>query len=63
MVRTVTPFLLSSLLLGLTSELTESQSHSQATLRPTSGVEQLHAQADRGEDGGPYRGSGERRVM
>jgi hypothetical protein len=63
MVRTVTPFLLSSLALGLTVELTEFNANSHATLHPQTDADQLYAQADRGDDGGPYRGSSERRVL
>lgn len=63
MVRTVTPVVLSSLVLGLTVELTEFNSHSQADRHSPTDAEQLYAQSDRGDDGGPYRGSSERRVV
>lgn len=61
MVRTVTPFLLASLVLGSIVELTGFSMRPQANL-PT-GAAQLHAQADRGDDGSPYRGSSGRRVL
>ncbi|HIK33670.1 MAG TPA: hypothetical protein IGS17_17350 [Oscillatoriales cyanobacterium M59_W2019_021] len=61
MVRTVTPFLFSSLVLGSIVGLTEFSMRPQANL--PAGAEQLHAQADRGDDGSPYRGSSGRRVL
>lgn len=63
MVRTVTPLLLSSLILGLGFELTELNDRSSAPLPSPGGEEQLYAQSDRGDDGGPYRGSSGRRVL
>lgn len=63
MVRTVTPFLLSSLVLGSTAELTGFNCDSHATLHPPTGAEQLFAQADRGDDGSPLPGTSDRRVL
>jgi hypothetical protein len=63
MVRTVTPFLLSSLIFGSIVELTGFNSHLRTAFHPPMGGEQLYAQADRGDDGGPYRGSSGRRVL
>lgn len=63
MVRTVTPFLLASLILGSIVELTGLSIRSQAHVSSPAGAEQLHAQAERGDDGSPYRGSSGRRVL
>lgn len=63
MVRTVTPVVLSSLVLGLTVELTGFNSNSQMTEHSPTSADGVYAQADRGDDGGPYRGSSERRVL
>lgn len=63
MVRRVTPLLLSSLILGSTVELTELNSDSHATPRPSGDADQLYAQSDSSDEGGPYRGSSGRRGL